>query len=214
MRQELLRWFTSHADRANGQKMSFGTWENIMQQKLGRDAYYEGVCGPDFEADNSSAYSEENEYCEVLSFFGNLLSIKTARYVSIDGDNDTLNWEEFLQWLRTMNEIAKKPPGYYHELLAEEGLNKLRLAKVTYETRTIFKNSASCPSENCGHMDRTEKYKVGRSSETAIAQSTTKTIEANIEASYGSINAGVGATYSTSFSSAVTESRFEEHEET
>jgi len=46
-----------------------------------------------------------------------------------------MNFDEFLQVLRMMND----------ELLAAEGLQKQRLGRVTYETRTIFKGDGKCP---------------------------------------------------------------------
>jgi len=61
----------------------------------------------------------------------------------IDGDNDTMNFDEFLQVLRVMNE--EESPGYFHELLAAEGLQKQRLGRVTFETRTIFRGDGKCP---------------------------------------------------------------------
>jgi len=42
-----------------------------------------------------------------------------------------------------MNE--EESPGYFHELLAAEGLQKQRLGRVTFETRTIFRGDGKCP---------------------------------------------------------------------
>jgi len=55
-------------------------------------------------------------------------------------------------------------------------------------------------------------YKTGRSSETAVTEMTTKKIEANIGIELGGLTVGIAASYETSFSSAVTEAEFEEHE--
>jgi len=69
-----------------------------------------------------------------------------------------MNFDEFLQALRMMNE--EESPGYFHELLAEEGLQKQRLGRVTFETRTIFKGDGKCPDkfgeeQDCGYSEFT-----------------------------------------------------------
>jgi len=136
--------------------------------------------------------------------------------VGLDGLKDNINFDEFMHLLRLMNETQS--PGHFHEVLAFEGLQKQRLARVTYETRTIFRGDGKCPldqkdqKQDCGYSEFTKAYKTGRSSETTVTDTTTKTIEANIGIEFKGLTAGIAASYETSFSSAVSEAEYEEHE--
>jgi len=103
-----------------------------MTLKLGQDAFQKAICGPN------------NSKCPIFWFAPTFTGIEVwAAENGIDGDNDTMNFDEFLQVLRVMNE--EESPGYFHELLAAEGLQKQRLGRVTFETRTIFRGDGKCP---------------------------------------------------------------------
>jgi len=108
-----------------------------MTQKLGQDAFQEATCGPD--------YSKCPRFASVV-FFDMTHITGQELWIAAngkDGDNDTMNFDEFLQVLRYMNE--EESPGYFHELLAAEGLQKQKLVRVTYETKTIFRGDGKCP---------------------------------------------------------------------
>jgi len=73
-----------------------------------------------------------------------------------------------------MMNLAGYGSGYWHEFLAEPGLRKKHLARVTYETVELWVGDGECaPSTDCGFFEYSKTVKTGRSSSTTVTDATT-----------------------------------------